>query len=281
MALKDILVHVDNDERGALRARLAVDLARRHEAHLTGLGVSGFTVVPSFVDAELPTEIVQAHIEASRVEAEAAGDSFRAAADQAGIGVEWRVVEQPVADVARVVALHARHADLTVMGQPDPEADGRSLSLDIVERLLLDAGGPVLLIPYAGRFEVLGGHVMLAWNGSREAARAVRDSLPFLAKGTQVTVLRVNPPGRDPGERDIGGADIAVHLARHGLEVEVAHVVAKDMNVGDMILSRAADAGADMIVMGAYGHSRLREMVLGGATRHILQHMTVPVLMSH
>ena len=281
MTLKDILVHVDNHERGALRARLAVDLARRHEAHLTGLGVSGFSVVPSFVDAELPPEIIQAHIDASRAEAEAAGATFQETANQAGIGVEWRVVEQPVADVARMVALHARYADLTVIGQPDPEADGRTLPLDVIERLLLDAGGPVLLIPYAGAVDKLGDHIMLAWNGSREAARAVRDSLPFLHKGAKVTALHVNPPGRDHAERDIAGVDIAVHLARHGLKAEVAHVIAEDMGVGDMILSRAADAGVDMIVMGAYGHSRLREMVMGGATRHILQHMTVPVLMSH
>jgi nucleotide-binding universal stress UspA family protein len=281
MALKDILVHVDNDQRGIARAGFAVDLARRHEAHLTGLGVSGFSSMPTFVDAELPAEIIQAHIDASRAEAEAAGKAFREVAEKAGLGVEWRSVEEPVADVARVVALHARHADLTVLGQPDPDEPGRSLSLDIVERLLLDAGGPVLLIPYAGKFETIGDHVMLAWNGSRESARAVRDSLPFLAKGAKVTVLQVNPPSRKPADRDVAGADIAVHLARHGLKAEAAHVVAEDMKVGDMILSRAADAGADMIVMGAYGHSRLREMVLGGATRHILQHMTVPVLMSH
>ena len=179
MALKDILVHIDNDERGAARARFAVDLARRHEAHLTGLGVSGFSSMPTFVDAELPAEIIQAHIDASRAEADAAGDTFRKVAGKAGLGVEWRSIEEPVADVARVVALHARHADLTVLGQPDPEAHGRSLSLDIVERLLLDAGGPVLLIPYAGKFETIGSHAMLAWNGSREAAKSIAAARPM------------------------------------------------------------------------------------------------------
>jgi nucleotide-binding universal stress UspA family protein len=186
-----------------------------------------------------------------------------------------------VADVARVVALHARHADMTVLGQPDPDAPGGSLSMDIVERLLLDAGVPVLLIPYAGTFETIGSHAMLAWNGSRESARAVCDSLPFLEKGAEIAVLQVNPPSRKPADRDVAGADISVHLAGHGLKAVAAHVVAEDMKVGDMILSRAADAGADMIVIGAYGQSRLREMVLGGATRYILQHMIVPVLMSH
>lgn len=281
MAIKDILVHVDETERGVLRADIAIGLAAAHEAHLTGLGISAMTVIPSFVDAELPPNIIEERLAQLREMVAVAEAAFKAKAGRAGISFEWRAIEMPVGDVARVVINQARHTDLTIVGQPDPEVTGRTVSLDLVERLILDAGGPVLLVPYVGKVEKLAKHAFLAWNGSRESARAAHDLLPLLAKDARITVMYVNPPGEDHAHRDIAGVDIATYLARHGLDVKAAHVIAEDMKVGDMILSRAVDSGADMIVMGAYGHSRLREMILGGATRHILQHMTMPVLMSH
>ena len=281
MAIKDILVHVDETERGALRADIAIGLAAGHEAHLTGLGISAMTVIPSFVDAELPPNIIEERLAQLREMVAEAEATFKAKSGQAGISFEWRVIEMPVGDVARVVSHQARHTDLTIVGQPDPQVSGRTVSLDMVERLILEAGGPVLLVPYVGKVETLAKHAFLAWNGSRESARAAHDLLPLLARGAQVTVMYVNPPGDDHAERDIAGVDVATYLARHDLDVKAAHVIAEDMKVGDMILSRAVDAGADLIVMGAYGRSRFREMILGGATRHILQHMTMPVLMSH
>jgi nucleotide-binding universal stress UspA family protein len=137
----------------------------------------------------------------------------------------------------------------------------------------------VLVVPRYGTFDTVGERVLVAWNGSREATRAVHDALPILKLATKVTVLSIDPE-RDTGDR-IPSADIALHLARHGVAAEGTSTVGLDISVGDLLLSRAADLGADLIVMGAYGHSRMRELVLGGATRHILQHMTVPVLMSH
>jgi nucleotide-binding universal stress UspA family protein len=281
MSIKDILVHVDESDRGALRTEIAIDLAARHEAHLTGLGISAMTMIPSFVDAELPPSIIEERLAGLRETVAAAEAAFSGKARLAGISSEWRVIEMPVGDVARVVSDQARHVDLTIVGQPDPEASGRTVSLDLVERLILDAGGPVLLIPYVGKVETLATHTFLAWNGSRESARSADDVLPLLAKGARVTVMHVNPPGKDHAQRDIAGVDIATYLARHDLDVKAAHVVAEDMKVGGMILSRAVDFGADLIVMGAYGRSRFREMILGGATRHILRHMIMPVLMSH
>jgi len=145
--------------------------------------------------------------------------------------------------------------------------------------LALGVGRPVLIVPRYGTFETVGERVLVAWNGSREATRAVHDALPLLKLASSVTVLSIDPE-HDTGDR-IPGADIALHLARHGVAAEGMSTVGLDISVGDLLLSRAADLGADLIVMGAYGHSRVRELVLGGATRHILQHMTVPVLMSH
>jgi nucleotide-binding universal stress UspA family protein len=145
--------------------------------------------------------------------------------------------------------------------------------------LALGVGRPVLVVPRYGTFERLGERVLIAWNGSREATRAVHDAIPILKRAITVTVLSIDPevdsPPRTPS------ADITLHLARHGIAAEAASTSSVDFGVGNALLSRAADLGADLIVMGAYGHSRMREMVLSGATRHLLQNMTVPVLMSH
>jgi nucleotide-binding universal stress UspA family protein len=138
-----------------------------------------------------------------------------------------------------------------------------------------------LVVPYAGRFERIGERVLVAWNASREAARAVSDSLPLLSRAKSVTVMAVNPKSGPNAHGDVPGADIALFLARHGIKTEATQVFADDVDIGDMLLSRAADLGTDLLVMGAYGRSRLTELMLGGATRQILSEMTIPVLMSH
>jgi nucleotide-binding universal stress UspA family protein len=145
----------------------------------------------------------------------------------------------------------------------------------------MGAGRPVLIVPYVGTFKTLGQRVLVAWNASREATRAVNDALPLLERASSVRVLSVNPRRGIAGHGPIAGADMSLHLARHGVRVEAAAVNTDDVRVDDMLLSQAADAGADLIVMGAYGHSRLGEYVLGGATRHLLRQITVPVFMSH
>jgi nucleotide-binding universal stress UspA family protein len=145
----------------------------------------------------------------------------------------------------------------------------------------LASGRPILVVPYAGRFETVGRCVLIAWNVSREAARAVADAMPLLAAADVVTVLAVDPPPGPGGDGDLPGADIALHLGRHGVEAQIERTVSADVPIGEVLLSRAADLGADLLVMGAYGHSRTRELLLGGATRSILASMTIPVLMSH
>jgi nucleotide-binding universal stress UspA family protein len=146
---------------------------------------------------------------------------------------------------------------------------------------LLYCGGPVMIVPYMGPAATFGERVIVAWDASREAARAVNDALPLLKRAKQVGVVSVNPRPWPFAHGEEPGADIGLHLARHGVKVEVQRVEGRDIDTANAILSHVADRSADLLVMGGYGHSRLRELVLGGVTRTILTEMIVPVLMSH
>lgn len=277
MTLSDVLVHVDTDASSAARIDLAVALAARHHAHLTGLHVMVRPTLPGFVEAEIPEsvrELQRTHLYQTAARAESL---FHERARRQEGPREWRAREADA--LAPSIMLDARYADLTVVAQ-GLDTDGGSADLArLPEELVLGVGRPVLIVPRYGTFPIVGERVLVAWNGSREATRAVNDALPILTQAESVTVLSVDPEG-EPGHR-LPGAEIALHLARHGVKAEAASTRSADIGVGDVLLSYAADLGADLLVMGAYGHSRLREMVLGGATRQILREMTVPVLMSH
>ena len=212
--------------------------------------------------------------------AEAAKARFVEAVERSGLNTDYRIDSESREPVPNAFAKHARYVDLAVVGQPNPDQDVLP-GTPMVESAFLSSGRPALVVPYIGAPETLGDRVLIAWDAGREAARAVNDALPILAKAKLVTVLAVNPKDGTQEHGMQPGADIALHLARHDVKVESKVTYADDIGVGDAILSRAADVAADLIVMGGYGHSRLRELVLGGATRHLLQHMTVPVLMSH
>jgi len=187
----------------------------------------------------------------------------------------------PHVDLAAVVLDHGRAVDLIVAGQTDPDWDLSPL-LDFPERLALESGRPVLVVPYAGRYPEIGRNVVIAWKAGRESARAAFDALPFLLQAKTVQILEVKEGrGRDDAEALAPDTSIAAALARHGIKPTVRTSIATDISVGDEMLSRVADAGADLLVMGAYGHSRMRELVFGGATRDIARHMTVPTLFSH
>ncbi|HXZ00247.1 MAG TPA: universal stress protein [Stellaceae bacterium] len=283
MALKDILVQVDEKRGHDSRLALAAMLASRNDAHLVGLFVVepvSFSALTTpggsdFAAAAAFQAIEQEHRAACLKRGERLAALFRDTADRAGVNSEWRIAED---DIATATALHARYADLAVLGQADP--DNPPLGIGVPETVLLGSGRPVLVVPFIGA-KNMGQRVLVAWNATREAARAVNDALPLLAQAEKVTVLSVNPARGIGGEGDLPAADIALHLARHGVKAEAAYTVAEEVDVGDIILSRAADLGADLIVMGGYGHSRALEFVLGGATRTLLRHMTVPVLLSH
>jgi nucleotide-binding universal stress UspA family protein len=213
-----------------------------------------------------------AEARAQRVEA-----AFKERMARDGLSGEWRLVQGLL---PRQISAQGRCADLVIVGQVSSEGEGPRDSAHI-EAALFDSGRPVLVVPHAGHTGSIGRRVLIGWNGSPEAARAVHDALPLMVGAEAVTVVTIDPEG-GPGANEEGpGADIARHLARHGLPVMVRRVTGPAAAAGDLLLNEAADLGADLIVMGAFGHSRLREFVLGGATRTLLAQMTAPVLMAH
>jgi nucleotide-binding universal stress UspA family protein len=282
MAIKDILVHVDDRPSSAVRLEMAAQLAATHDAHLIGLYVVVEPHISRTARAFFPDEAIALQRSALTAAGERARDRFEDLIAHAGVRGEWRQAASQPARLAKVVAVHARYADLAVVGQADPEEDEPEVTRIMPDELILVAGRPVLVVPYVGTYSVVGERVLVAWDASRLATRAVNDALPCLEKAKKVVVLAVNPRGDgEQGHGEIPSADICLHLARHGINAEAQHTRADDVDVGNMLLSRAADEGIDLMVCGAYGHRRLRELVLGGVTRHLLNHMTMPVLMSH
>ncbi len=258
MAIKDLVVHIDSSQAVDKRLEAAIGMAQTHDAHLTGVYVIPITEFPAFLEVPSAYDAVQKVRQYRVEEAEAAQSDFERATAQAGIRAEWRCAE---GDLAEKIAESARYADLVILGQHNP--DEYDANKGLADRLVLEVGRPCLVIPYIGARETLGQHVLVAWNARREAVRAVNDALPILQAAERVVVLAVNPFYGEAGEGDIPSADICHHLARHGVNAAAESTVAKDIDVGSLLLSHAADMGADMLVMGAYGHSRLREMVLG------------------
>jgi nucleotide-binding universal stress UspA family protein len=278
MKLCDILVHVDQSPRAQMRLDIAADLARQHGAHLTALQVIDVAMPVMALGDGGGGAVIAELMEQMRQSALVAGVKLKAAFEAAlardGIMGEWRQVEGTTREI---LALHGRYADLLVLGQDDPESD----SAGLLEAVVFDSGRPVLAIPFAGSFKTIGKRVLVGWNASREASRALHDALPLIAKAETVTFFLANPTRGLDGHGEEPGADIARHMVRHGLKVEVAKVIANDLPDSALLLNHASDMGADLLVMGAYGHSRLREFILGGMTRSLLREMTVPVLLSH
>jgi len=280
MAFHNILLQAGSGPVAAARADYALGFAEKHDAHLTAVYSVPPIDIPAYVESMIPADVRAAQAKAARKTAADAKAAFEAAARRLGRAAraEWRGAED---DPLHRLTLDARYADLAIVGQNNPDAPQPEGSVDLPGALALAAGRPVLAIPYIGRFPTLGERVLVAWNAGREAARAVNDALPVLKLAKSVTVLAVNPKGGESGHGEQPGADIALHLARHGVKAEAMRAISDEIDPGDVILSRAADIGADMLVMGAFGRSRLRELMMGGVTRHILKHMTLPAMLSH
>ena len=280
MTYKTILVHLNDERRVGQIIDVAAHIADRNEAHLIGLYVVPSGLVGSITG--LRGRIIESGRQSFREEGKRIGEAFEKATAGQAIVAEWRMVEPPHdhPGPAEAVMEQARSCDLVIASQTDPDWD-YSLLLDFPERLAIESGRPTLIVPHAGRFPRFGQRVLVAWNGKREAARAVFDALPLLNEAEAVRVLWVNPGDRPDGAGATPGTDLVAALARHGVKCEAAQSVTAGIEVGDDLLNRLADFSADLLVMGCYGHSRFREFVLGGASRQILRHMTVPVLMSH
>lgn len=279
MTLKNILVHVDDSSQCKHRLDVATALARDFGAHLSAIYVVPLPVVPAMMSAGyFPEGFIAEQEDMERERAQKAKDFFDGYMARAGIKSEWR---QREGALASIISMNARYADLAIISQADPSGGLGYEASELPAEVALTAGRPVLVIPYIGPGRTLGTHVLIGWNASREATRAVNDAIPLLQKAQKVTVLSINPESGVDGHGQEPSADIALHLARHGVKVEAAQTMARDIDVGDALLSRTSDLGADLIVIGAYGHSRMREFILGGVTRNLLEHMTVPVLISH
>jgi len=271
---KDILLHVDDSPDAAARTGVALAMAARHEAHLTGLFALELDVLPGYVTAQIGEEALRQVRERYQETAAQVRARFEEAAGRAGVAHDWHEARGAATEA---LCAHARYADMVVVSQSDEDKPG-ARDPGFPGELALGSGGPVLVVPYVGKHDDCGRRVLVAWNASRESARAVRDALPLLQRAQMVTVVAVNAP--DSRNR-VPGADIATHLAHHGVEVDVRATSASEIDIGDELLNAISDTSSDLVVMGAYGRSRLREAVFGGATRHILHHMTVPVIMSH
>ena len=274
--LKDIVVNLglgEHDPAGAV----AVSLGEMFNAHVLGLAFAYEPVVPGAVMGSIPAEYIEMQRAESGAKANAAIARFEELARRAGISYERRVLEATLSSASDQFGRLARRFDLVVVGQPSRERGGPEEILD--EGALFESGRPVIVVPFIQKGGLNLERVMVCWDGSRAASRAIADSLPLLHKAKQVEVVIV-ANGRAKSD-EVPGADLGQHLARHGLKVDVKRITSLDIDVASTILSYAADSSADFIVMGGYGHSRLREFVLGGVTRGMLESMTVPVLMSH
>ena len=281
MGYRTILLNLQDPDRAETVVRAGIGLARTFGAHLIGL-----YVVPKvqYFYATAAIQVATEVFEAERrfFDEQAAKIKMTFEREVPGDVVsEWCSIEADGPVAINSIVAQAICADLVVTAQIDPE-QGLESHIGTPERIVMESGRPVLVLPYAGKFNSIGDNILVAWNATREAARATFDALPLLKKAKGVKLLWINP-GSESGGGGTGvpGSEMAAVLSRHGIKVEVGHSVTKDIGIGDELLSRAADQGADLIVMGAYGHSRVREYVFGGATRHILRHMTVPILLSH
>ena len=276
--IKDLVVHLSCVGQPDAAGPFAISIAETFGAHVSGVTFSYEPVIPPTIMGSIPASL----IEQQRVENDkAASDArmkFDAAARRAGVSFDSRVLTASLPGSADRFGEIARRFDFSVVGQAEPGLLAGAQEL-VAESALFASGRPVVLVPYIQKSGLKLDRVMVCWDASRTAARAAADALPLLARATAIDVVIV--ASERPKSDDIPGADIGQHLARHGLKVEVKRIVATDSDVASTILSHAADTSADFIVMGGYGHSRLREFVLGGATRGILSAMTVPVLMSH
>jgi nucleotide-binding universal stress UspA family protein len=255
----------------------AISVADAFEAHVLGVAFVYDPVIPGSVMGGIPPEFIESQRRESEKQVQQAIARFEQVAKRVGVAYETRTLNASIAGAADRLGHLARRFDLAIVGQPERERAAAAEVAD--EGVLFDSGRPVIFVPYIQKSGLKLDRVMLCWDGSRAATRAINDAMPFLEKAKQVELVIVSSKAGKANE--LTGADMGQHLARHGLKVEVKRITSPDIDVTSTILSYAADSSADMIVMGGYGHSRLREFILGGVTRRLLETMTVPTLMSH
>jgi nucleotide-binding universal stress UspA family protein len=275
--IKDIIVNLSVTKNDSTVGNYAVSVAAALQAHLTGIAFIYDPVVPISGAGYIPADVIESQRADNETAAEAAIKDFTTATDRAGISAEPQMLTASLTGAGDQFARMARRFDLAIVGQAQPEMS--TMEQIIGETTLFESGRPMIMVPYIQKAPFKTDNVIICWDGSRTAARAVADAIPILGKSSRIEIVSVTS---ERGKEDeIEGADIGQHLARHGLKVDVHRISRGNIDVADALLSHAADSAADLLVMGGYGHSRLREFVLGGVTRSIFQSMTLPVLLSH
>jgi nucleotide-binding universal stress UspA family protein len=280
MAFKSIVLNLNEVKRCAALATQVAHLARMADSHVKGLYViPAVQLYPSTGFEAMPV-IFEAHREYFKAQRDAVKSSFEDALRRHDVRGALTVADSASPLISDAVIEHGRRSDLIVVSQVD-SVGSEGVELDFVDRVVMSVGRPVLVLPLKAEPISTIGTAIVAWNGSREAARAAFDSLPLLRLARDVRVVWVDPQRDEGGAVDVAGAGLAETLARHGINVTAEPISGNGREEGEALLTKVFDTGANLLVMGAYGHTRLREFVLGGATREALKNMTCPVLFSH
>ena len=275
--VKDIVVNLSVTTDGGPVGDYAVSVAAALDAHLSGIAFLYDPILPISGTGYIPAEVIETQQADNEAATKAAIDRFTESARRAGLSAEPLTLSSSLAGAGDQFGRIARRFDLAIVGQAEPQTS--TVEDIIAESTLFESGRPMIVVPYIQKAPLKLDNIMVCWDGSKPAARAIGDALPLLAKAGRVEIVIVT---NERGKKDeIEGADMGQHLARHGLKIDVHRIAGGGIDVADALLSHAADSGADFMVMGGYGHSRLREFVLGGVTRSILRSMTIPVLLSH
>jgi nucleotide-binding universal stress UspA family protein len=277
MGLNDILVYVDSADATKARVSFAVALAKEHEAHLVGIAFAPTALLPLY-GADVSFADMTEVLESVKAQGAQALTFFEASAKAEGVSVEARLMQGMSEEFPHDFAQAARHVDLAILGQP---RDGDPLigQYALVERCLFASGRPVIVVPAAPQTLALKGTIVAAWDGSAEASRAINDALTFLKPASRVVL--VTGVAEEGDERASRSEDMIAHLERHGVTAEFVRVKIGEGDIGRLLLSKAKDLGADLIVMGAFHHSRWREFILGGVTLTVLEEAPIPLFMAH
>ena len=279
MSYKDILVYLDDGVSNEERVKSALSIAEAQGARPTGVAV--VSAPPKNVLRRMGLGSGEDLLKKSRALAEDIVADFVDRVKQSSVEHATRVLEGDEGRAPRRLAQLARHFDLAIMRQANPDRPNADLVLDIAEEVLFASGRPVFFMPYIGAHRIPCERALVAWDGSAAATRAVHDALPLMSDMKEVIILVVDDDRREWIDSGRPGDDIAAHLSAHGIDCRVERVLSGGSPTSTMILNQLSDDGADLLVMGGYGTSKLREVVLGGVTRTIMGTITVPVFMSH
>lgn len=281
MSYRTILMSLNEVERAQELLNFAIPIAQKNNAHLIGLHViPALDIPPTVMALDIPERVIEEHNKARSDKADKIQEIFEKTTQREDVSAEWRCTKAMTTEISQYIIQHARCSDLVIVDQGDYSAIEHNLC-HLPAKLLMETGRPVIIVPYKNTFHSVAEYPLIAWNGSKEAARAAFDAIPLLRQAEDVKLVWLEPEGFSERNKELAGTVLATSLARHNIGIETSYAGHTTMNTGEALLEHLRKTGADLLIMGGYGHSRLREYIFGGATQHILQNMTVPVLMSH